>query len=535
MTDHPWWQTAVIYQIYPRSFQDTTGNGIGDLGGVIDRLDYLADTLGVDAIWLSPFFPSPMKDFGYDVSDYCDVEPLFGDLAAFDRLVAEAHQRSLKVIIDWVPNHSSDRHEWFIESRSSLDNAKRDWYVWRDANPDGSPPNNWAAAFGGSSWEWDEKTSQYYLHSFLREQPDLNWRNSEVEEAMLNTLRFWLDRGVDGFRIDVAHLIMKDPELRDNPVVADIGDGVSVTAFDAQQHVSDRGHPDVHTAFRKIRAVLDGYRPPRFSVGEIHEYDWPTWASYYGANLDEFHMPFNFAILQTPWTPGHIRALVERVEEAVPPGAWPNYVFGNHDEIRLATRLGENQAGIAAMLLLTLRGTPTLYYGDEIGLGQADIPPEMQQDPWGRTVPGLGRDGSRTPMQWTGAGGSGFTDPGVRPWLPFSADAAVRNVTEQAAKPVSLLNLNRRLLKTRHRERALQVGDYRSLEAGGGVFAYLREDRESRLAIALNFTGHPQPAGSIDASNSGQLLVSTKLDREGRVALEDLELRPHEGVVVKLD
>jgi len=535
MNDHLWWQTAVIYQIYPRSFQDTTGNGVGDLAGVIERLDYLADTLGVDAIWLSPFFPSPMKDFGYDVSDYCDVEPLFGDLGTFDLLLAEAHERNLKVIIDWVPNHTSDQHPWFIESRSSRASGKRDWYVWRDAKPDGSLPNNWAAAFGGAAWEWDETTGQYYLHSFLTEQPDLNWRNPEVEEAMLDTLRFWLDRGVDGFRIDVAHLIMKDPELRDNPIVAEIDAGFALAAYITQRHVNDRGHADVHEAFRKIRTVLDGYQPPRYAVGEIHEYDWPTWASYYGENLNELHMPFNFAMLQAPWTAGRVRNVVDSVEKAVPPGAWPNYVLGNHDEIRIATRLGEDQMRIAAMLLLTLRGTPTLYYGDELGLGQADIPPDLQQDPWGRNVPGMGRDGCRTPMQWADADGAGFTGPGVRPWLPFSEDAGIRNVDVQLAIPDSLLNFNRRLLEIRHREPALQVGGYRSLEAGRGLFAYLRDDGRSRLAVVLNFTREVQPAGIVAASGSGRVALSTELDREGHVALAELELRPNEGVIVKLD
>ncbi|MDH3261596.1 MAG: alpha-amylase family glycosyl hydrolase [Acidimicrobiia bacterium] len=534
-TDHPWWQTAVIYQIYPRSFQDSTGNGIGDLAGVIKRLDYLADTLGVDAIWLSPFFPSPMKDFGYDVSDYCNVDPLFGDLATFDRLVVGSHARNLKVIIDWVPNHSSDQHPWFIESRSSPNNPKRDWYVWRDPKPDGAPPNNWAAAFGGGAWEWDQTTSQYYLHSFLKEQPDLNWRNPAVEEAMLDTLRFWLDRGVDGFRIDVAHHIMKDPELSDNPVAAEISDDFALAPYATQRHVNDRGHPDVHEIFRKVRALLDRYHPPRYSVGEIHEYDWPTWASYYGENLDGLHMPFNFAMLQIPWTAEGIREVVERVEEVVPAGAWPNYVLGNHDEIRMTTRLGHHQSRIAAMLLLTLRGTPTLYYGDEIGLGQADLPPHLQQDPWGRTVPGKGRDGCRTPMQWTDGEGSGFTDPGVRPWLPLSGDAAGRNVSKQVASPNSLVNLYRRLLVIRDEEAALQVGDYRSLESDRGVFAYLRDDGQSRLAIILNFTGDAQPAGAIATSGSGHVVISTGLDRAGPLALEELELGPHEGVIIRLD
>ncbi len=535
MNDHLWWQTAVIYQIYPRSFQDSTGNGIGDLEGVIGRLDYLASTLGVDAVWLSPFFPSPMKDFGYDVSDYCDVEPLFGDLAAFDRLVAEAHQRNIKVIIDWVPNHTSDEHPWFVESRSSRTNAKRDWYVWQDGRPNGGPPNNWAADFGGGTWEWDETTRQYYLHSFLKEQPDLDWRNPEVEAAMLDTLRFWLDRGVDGFRIDVAHRIMKHPDYADNPLVELSIDSGPRAAYESQLHINDRGHPDVHGAFRRIRAVLDAYQPPRFSVGEIHEYDWPTWASYYGKNLDGLHMPFNFAILETPWTAEDVRALVERVEQAVPRGGWPNYVLGNHDETRIATRLGADQTRIAAMLLLTLRGTPTLYYGDEIGLPEANIPLEQQQDPWGINVPGKGRDGCRTPMQWTAADGAGFTDSNVLPWLPFSEDLEMRNVEALLGEPRSLLNLYQQLLAVRHRAPALQTGDYQPLAADTGVFSYLRVDGHNRLAVALNFTGEVRSVDAMAGLGTGLLLISTELDREGPVNLNELELRPHEGVIIELD
>ena len=533
MTDYLWWQTAVIYQIYPRSFLDSTGNGVGDLGGVIERLDYLAGTLGIDGIWLSPFFPSPMKDFGYDVSDYCDVEPLFGDLAAFDRLVAEAHARGIKVIIDWVPNHTSDEHPWFVESRSSRDNPKRDWYVWRDAKPDGSPPNNWEADFGGIAWEWDDTTGQYYLHSFLKEQPDLNWRNPEVEAAMLDTLRFWLDRGVDGFRIDVAHRIMKDPDLADNPPAALVSGSPPVRAYDAQLHVNDRGHPDVHEAFRRIRAVLDEYDPPRFSIGEIHEYDWKTWASYYGSNLDGLHMPFNFAILETPWTAKDVGALVESVEAAVPVGAWPNYVLGNHDEVRIATRLGVEQTRIAAMLLLTLRGTPTLYYGDEIGLEQADIPPELQQDPWGRNVPGKGRDGCRTPMQWSAAVGAGFTQPAVQPWLAFSDDLWSRNVETQMAEPNSILHLYRQLLALRRAEPAMQVGEYQLLE-DDRVLAFCRDDGRSRILVALNFTGEGQPVGAAADFGTGELLVSTELARTGPIELDGLTLRPNEGVIIKL-
>jgi glycosidase len=398
-----WWQRGIIYQIYPRSFQDVNGDGTGDLAGIIRRLDYLSDTLGVDAIWLSPFYPSPMADFGYDVSNYVDVHPVFGDLPIFDRLVDEAHRRGLAVIIDFVPNHSSDQHPWFLESRSSRDNPRRDWYVWADAEPDGSPPNNWLSVFGGGAWEWDEATGQYYLHSFLKEQPDLNWRNPEVKQAMLDVLRFWLDRGVDGFRIDVAHLIMKDPELRDNPPNPNPpAPGAPFREYDTQLHLYDKGHADVHAAFRDIRKLLDEYsvERPRMAVGEIHEFDWPVWAGYYGEKLDELHLPFNFALIFGAWTAASVRAIVDGLEAALPAGAWPDYVLGNHDVHRIATRVGPQQARLAMMLLLTLRGTPTLYYGDEIGMQDVEVPPDMVQDPFEKNVPGLGlgRDPERTPM-----------------------------------------------------------------------------------------------------------------------------------------
>ena len=403
MTDHQplttdhfyWWQTGVVYQIYPRSYKDTSGNGVGDLHGIIEKLDYLGDTLGIDAIWLSPYYPSPMKDFGYDVADYVDVHPLFGTLDDFDELLEKAHQRDIKIIIDFVPNHSSDQHPWFQESRSSRHNPKRDWYVWADPKlpppspkvgtpearragrgaggvGEGTVPNNWLAVFGGSAWEWDQATGQYYLHSFLKEQPDLNWRNPEVKAAMFDVLRFWLERGVDGFRVDVAHFIMKDPEMRDNPPASQ--DGLAFHRphgdYDSQKHIHDKGHPDVHEVYRDFRALLDEYstQAARMSVGEIHIFKWDEWASYYGnpQNGLEFHMPFNFSLLKTPWDAGAIRGAVDELEAALPAWAWPNYVLGNHDEGRIATRYGADQARVAAMLLLTLRGTPTIYYGEEI-------------------------------------------------------------------------------------------------------------------------------------------------------------------------
>ena len=469
-TEYLWWQTGVVYQIYPRSFVDTTANGVGDLRGVISKLDYLDDTLGIDAIWLSPFYPSPMADFGYDVADYTDVHPLFGDLAAFDDLIAEAHRRGLKIIIDFVPNHSSNQHPWFLESRSSRDNPKRDWYVWADPKPDGGGagqhrlPNNWLSVFGGSAWEWDEATCQYYLHSFLKEQPDLNWRNPEVKAAMFDVVRFWLERGVDGFRLDVAHYIMKDPEMRDNPVNPNPQGTLRRPAreYDLLIHLHDKGHPDTHNVFREFRQLLDAYSAgqPRFSVGEIHIFDWQKWASYYGENLDELHMPFNFALLNVEWEAREVREVVDALEAAIPPGAWPNYVLGNHDYWRIASRYGQAQARVAAMLLLTLRGTPTLYYGDEIGMTDVPVPPEQQQDPWGLNQPGFTRDPCRTPMQWISGPNAGFSAPETPElWLPLASDYQEVNVERQLEDPSSILSLHRCLLAYRKATPALKWGE----------------------------------------------------------------------------
>jgi alpha-glucosidase len=320
----PWWKRGVIYQIYPRSFQDGNGDGTGDLPGILSRMDYLS-WLGIDAIWISPFYPSPMADFGYDVSDYCDVDPLFGTLKDFDALLTEAHERGIKVIIDFVPNHTSDQHPWFLESRSSRDNPKRDWYNWRDPKADGSPPNNWLAVFGGPAWTFDEKTGQYYQHAFLPQQPDLNWRNDEVKQAMLDALRFWLNRGVDGFRFDVAHHILKDPEFTDNPP----NEGVlnfhrQMGDYDTQLHVNDRMHPDIHALYREIRAVIDSFdtpEQPRFMIGETHIFDPVQWASLFGEHLDEMHMPGNFGLLKAAWNARDIREHIESIEAATPANA----------------------------------------------------------------------------------------------------------------------------------------------------------------------------------------------------------------------
>lgn len=534
-----WWQRGVVYQIYPRSFKDTTGNGVGDLQGIIEKLSYLNDgtprSLGVDAIWLSPFYPSPMADFGYDVSDYCNVDPLFGDLATFDRLVEEAHRRGIKVIIDWVPNHTSDQHPWFIESRSSRDNPKRDWYIWRDPKPDGSPPNNWGSFFGGPAWTFDERTGQYYLHQFVKEQPELNWRNPEVRAAMLDVLRFWLDRGVDGFRMDVIGLLIKDAELRDNPPDPNAPPDLPPNdIFGRQLHIYNWDQDEVHEVIREIRRVLDEY-DDRCGIGEVWG-ELPRWIKYYGEHGDELHLPFNFRLIELPWQAQAMRRSVDELEAALPEFAWPNYVLGNHDRPRLASRFGgEAQARTAAMMLLTLRGTPTLYYGDELGMENGIIPPEKVQDPQGINL-GVERtrDVARTPMQWDAGPNAGFCPPGVEPWLPISADYTTRNVAVQSEQPRSILNLYRKLLWYRRNTPALYGGSYRSLDVENeDCFVYLREAGDERRLIALNFSDAPCFI-SIPGEQSGTIAISTYLDREGKENLARLELRPNEGLLIEV-
>ena len=541
--DRPWWQTAVVYQIYPRSFRDANGDGVGDLAGITEKLDYLAD-LGVGAAWLSPFYPSPQADFGYDVSDYRGVDPQYGTLDDVDRLAARAHDLGLKLIVDFVPNHSSDQHPWFEESRRSRDSEKRDWYVWRDPAPDGSPPNNWLSHFGGPAWTLDEGTGQYYLHSFLEEQPDLNWRNPAVVDEMMDTLRFWMARGVDGFRIDVAHSIMKDPELRDNPVAEAAGSfHKPMGAYDTLVHVYDKAHPDVHEAFARFRRTVDGFdAQERVTIGEIHEYeDLGRWASYYGTpteagGLSGLHMPFNFGLLNTPWTAAGVRAHVDAIEAVLPDGAWPNYVLGNHDERRLATRLGPESVRLAGMLLLTLRGAPTLYYGDELGMEEVDVPPDQRKDPWGfrSGMPELSRDGCRTPMAWDASPGAGFSD-GADPseyWLPLHERHASVNVATEAADPGSVLSFYRRALATRAASPALQAGSYRPLDdVPPDVFAFERVEGDDRRLMLLHF-GDGEAEVAVPGAYRGASVALATHGREGGPVGESVRLGPWAGAVV---
>jgi alpha-glucosidase len=527
-----WWQRGTIYQVYPRSYQDSNGDGVGDLRGIVSRLDYLR-WLGVDALWISPIYPSPMKDFGYDVADYIDVDPLFGTLGDFDRLVEEAHGRGLKVVLDFVPNHTSDQHAWFKESRKSRNSDKRDWYLWRDPAPGGGPPNNWRSCFGGSAWEFDRASGQYYYHAFLREQPDLNWRNPRVVEAMLGVLRFWLERGVDGFRVDVLWHLMKDDQFRDNPPNPHWRDGMDPYQELQPVHTTDR--PEVHEVVVAMRRLFDQYED-RVIIGEIY-LPVEQLVRYYGPDLAGAHLPFNFQLISAPWHARHIAQLVRDYEAALPDGAWPNWVLGNHDQHRIATRVGRAQARVAAMLLLTLRGTPTLYYGDEIGMRDVAIPPEMVQDPFEKNVPGkgLGRDPERTPMQWSKAAGGGFTTG--TPWLPIPPDHVLVNVEAQRDDPESMLSLYGRLIALRRAEPALEVGRFDPVEVEGDLLAYTRRARreDSAFLVALNLGAQPQrmrlPPG---CESGGTVAISTRPGRAGQRIAGELELAPDEGVVVRL-
>jgi alpha-glucosidase len=525
MPETTWWKRGVVYQIYPRSFQDTNGDGVGDLAGVRRRLDHLVD-LGVDALWLSPIFPSPMADFGYDVADYRGIDPIFGTMEDFDALVAAAHERGLALILDFVPNHTSIEHPWFAESRSSRNNPKRDWYIWRDGR-DGGPPNNWISNFGGPAWTFDETTGQFYYHAFLREQPDLNWANPEVRAAMHDVLRFWLDKGVDGFRVDVIWHLAKDPEFRDNPVNPGYEGGQSEINRYLQAYSADQ--PEIHEVVAGLRRVIDEY-PDRVLIGEIY-LPIERLVSYYGEDLQGAHLPFNFQLVHAPWNARSIANLIDEYEAALPAGGWPNWVLGNHDQPRIAARVGEAQARIAAMLLLTLRGTPTLYYGDEIGVGRVEIPPEAVRDPWEMNEPGLGlgRDPQRTPMAWEGGAHGGFTTG--TPWLPLDPGCADRNVAAQHADEASMLALHRALLGLRRSRPALSVGSYHPLTVEGDVLAYERRYGESRLLVALNF-GRAEERIAMPAG--GRILLSTRLDRKAEEISRRLVLRPDEGLVVEL-
>ncbi len=499
----PWWKSAVVYQIYPRSFCDTTGNGIGDLEGIRRHLQHLT-WLGVDAIWLSPIFRSPMADHGYDVSDYCDVDPLFGSLADCDRLIAEAHQAGLRVLLDWVPNHTSDRHPWFIDSRSSRQSSKRDWYHWVDGEP-AIPPTEWTAAFpAGPAWQWDEPTRQWYLHRFTPQQPDLNWSNPEVVAAMHDTLRFWLDRGVDGFRMDVIHMIGTDP-ARLRP------------GFDGPTDPAR-----THAHLRDIRRTLSSYDGERLSVGEVYILDPGEVATYLGDG-DELHLAFNFVPLWTPWNAEDFRREIARALEAFSGERWPVWTLSNHDMPRHRTRIGRAAAArAAAVLLLTLKGTAFLYAGEELGLEDAVVPAEAAQDPLGL------RDGCRAPIPWEPPPRCGWT--ASQPWLPWPPGAEGNNAAALRGDDTSILHLYRKLLELRRRSAALSLGEQEMLPAAEGIVAWRRYRDEERVAVVVNFTDEPRRY-ALDESYT----VALASDGKGEGSAFDGSLASDQALVLALE
>ncbi len=528
-----WWKHGVIYQIYPRSFYDASGDGVGDLPGIIEKLDYLA-RLGVDAVWLSPVNTSPMYDFGYDISDYRGIDPVFGTLGDCDRLIAEAHRRNIRIVMDLVINHTSHLHPWFVESRSSRENPKRDWYIWRDGK-NGKPPNNWMAAFGGRAWEWDDATEQYYYHSFLKEQPDLNWRNPDLRKAVFDDVRFWLDRGVDGFRLDAVSWYVKDALFRNNP----FGWGPNAPRpYDLQTHVYDQNRPELHDVLREFRKVLDEY-DDRMGVGETYiasPDSVKTAASYIGSGTDELHLAFDFSLLFSGYGARRFRDCLEEWYAAMPGRGWPTLVMNNHDQPRSVTRWcrgrdGEKKARLLAALLLTAWGTPFLYYGEEIGMKNGRIIRRQIQDPVGRKYWPFnkGRDPERTPMQWSAEKNAGFSS--AEPWLPVADDYRSVNVALQEEDPGSILSWYRALISLRKERPALHRGAFRFVGDDPDVLAYLREQDGETIFVALNFSDRNKTAAMGEAS--WRVLCGTEKKAGQDNPADSVALRPYEVIVME--
>jgi len=523
MNDFLWWRDGVIYQIYPRSFADSNNNGLGDLPGIISKLDYLQD-LGIDALWLSPIYPSPDKDFGYDVSDYMDIDPRFGSLADFDLLLSEAHRRGIRIILDLVLNHTSNQHTWFLESRSSRKNPKTDWYIWKDRIP-----NNWQSIFGGRAWEYVPERNQYYYHMFAPEQPDLNWRNPDVRAAMMNVFRFWLERGVNGFRLDVFNTYFKDNQLRDNPKKP------GLRAFDRQNHIYDFDRPELIGVLQDIRGVLDEY-DDCYAVGETFFATREKLINYTGE--DKLHAAFNFDFTRSKFNPAHLIKSVQARERLFRQHKiWPTYVLGNHDVLRTATRHTKNEddARVKVMmaLLLTLRGTPYLYYGEEIGMRDISLKHSEILDPPGKKYWPFykGRDGCRSPMQWKASENAGFSK--VRPWLPPHPNYVQRNVENQQADPRSMLNFTRQLIQLRREFPALHHGDFNLItEKPKDVLVYKRESDEQTILVSLNFKNRLFRLKSLPSKN-WELLFSTERE-SGSDLCEEISLFPYEVLVLKM-
>ena len=526
-----WWRDGVIYQIYPRSFADSNQDGLGDIPGIIAKLDYLVD-LGINAIWLSPIFPSPDADFGYDISDYCSVDPRFGDLADFDHLVEEAHKRKIRMILDLVLNHTSDQHPWFLDSRSSRDHPKRSWYLWRDPKPGGSRPNNWQSRFSGSGWEFARPTGQYYFHIFSPHQPDLNWSNPEVQAAMLNVVRFWLERGVDGFRLDVFNAYFKHPRFPDNPP------RLGLAGFDRQRHRYDIDQPELLPFLAELRALLDSY-PERYAVGETFESTPEATAAY--CSPTRLHAAFDFAFTRSPWSPRAFLNAIRRWEAALGTENWPNYVLSNHDLPRAATRYAprghDERMKVAAALLLSLRGTPFLYYGEEIGMRDIALSRGEILDPPGKHYWPFykGRDGCRSPMQWDSSLNAGLSLG--KPWLPIHPGFYQHNVAVKSAEPESLLNFYRQMIALRRSSLALLRGSFEPLpQPAWQVMAFLRCSPVETVLVALNFSRQARPF-VIDPPRAGgwQLLLSNRRSTAPRIVDGGFLLEPDEACILRIE
>ena len=530
--DPRWWQSGVIYQIYIRSFQDSDGDGVGDLEGIRQRLDHLKggpNALDVDAIWITPFNPSPMADFGYDVSNYVDVHPLFGDLATFDRLLEACHARELKLIVDFVPNHCSIEHPWFQEARTSRDNPKRDWFIWRDPATDGGPPNNWTAMFGGASWEFDEATGQYYFHQFLASQPDLNWRNPEVHKAIAEAMRFWLDRGVDGIRVDAVQTLTEDPLLRDNPPPKEVSQkSMAGGEYLSQDHIHDIDWPDNIAIIEEWGALIREY-PDRLLLGEAYLLDPARMVRYY-ADGHGFDLCFNFNLVNIPWDADAVRQAVEPVDALLPKGAQITNLLGSHDEPRLATRFGPSRAKTAALLLAALRGVMLVYQGDEIGTPNGVIPKELIQDPWALAGEGLSRDPARTPMQWDAAGGLTFGFTTGRPWLPMATHDPAISVAAQENDPGSLLSFYRDLIAFRRSSPLFKHGSQRFLDGlPSGLLGFVRESGNQSACV---FVEMGERSRDVDLPHPGTIVMATDRARIGEYVSRRMTLMPDEAVIV---
>jgi len=523
-----WWRDAVVYQLYTRSFADSNGDGVGDLRGLIDKLDHLA-WLGIDVIWLSPVMPSPNTDWGYDVADYCDVHPELGSLSDFDELIETADRRGIRVLNDLVPNHTSDRHAWFVDARSSVDAAHRDWYVWADGRGDGEPPNNWVSSFGGPAWTLDETTGKYYLHLFLPTQPDLNWWNEGVRDAFDEIVRFWFDRGVAGFRIDVCQSIVKDAELRDNPAATEL-DPPQVRLY-GQRHVFSGNRPEVHDVIKNWRRIARRYKPERLLLGETYVWALDALADFYGLRNDELQLGFNIPFVFAHLDAEALHAIVDDVQRLFPRHAWPAWTGSNHDAGRFPTRWcrgDERKVRCALLMLLTLRGTPVLYYGDEIGMPNTPLELDDLRDPVGlRFYPAYhGRDPGRTPMHWNAEDGAGFTSDVVKSWLPLGGYESC-NVAAQRNDPGSVLHLTRDLIALRRSSADLRRGAYKSRVPHNGLWVYRRG---RRTAIALNFSDEEATVRRL----KGRVLISTTRQLDDQDVGGAFSLGPWEGVAVEL-